>query len=85
MTAYCPYKVKALYNNRPIKLVLWHQTSPLCNIMQSCKKSLKIPKGQSESVYRRRTDNTMTKRKSTKKQKKTNNDLQNLHIKLKIK
>jgi hypothetical protein len=29
-------------------------------------KSLKIPKGQSESVYRRKTDNTMTKRKSTK-------------------
>jgi hypothetical protein len=25
------------------------------------KKSLKIPKGQSESVYRRRTDNTMVK------------------------
>jgi len=31
-----------------------------------CKKSLKIPKGQSETVYRRRTDNTMAKRKSTK-------------------
>ena len=31
-------------------------------------KSLKIPKGQSESVYRRRTDNTMTKRKSTTRQ-----------------
>ena len=31
-------------------------------------KSLKIPKGQSESVYRRRTDNTMTKGKSTKGQ-----------------
>ena len=31
------------------------------------KKSLKIPKGQSESVYRRRTDNTMGK-KSTKGQ-----------------
>ena len=30
------------------------------------KKSLKIPKGQSESVYRRRTENTMAKRKSTK-------------------
>jgi hypothetical protein len=28
------------------------------------KKSLKIPKGQSESVCRRRTDNTMAKRKS---------------------
>jgi hypothetical protein len=28
----------------------------------------KIPKGQSESVYRRRTDNTMAKRKSTKGQ-----------------
>jgi hypothetical protein len=31
-------------------------------------KSLKIPKGQSESVYRRRTDNTMAKRKRTKGQ-----------------
>jgi len=31
------------------------------------KKSLKIPKGQSESVYRR-TGNTMGKRKSTKGQ-----------------
>jgi hypothetical protein len=32
------------------------------------KKSLKIPKGQSETVYRKRTDNTMAKRKSTKGQ-----------------
>jgi len=32
------------------------------------KKSLKIRKGQSESIYRRRTDNTMTKRKRTKEQ-----------------
>ena len=32
------------------------------------KKRLKIPKGYSESVYRRRTDNTMAKRKSTKGQ-----------------
>ena len=39
------------------------------------KKRLKIPKGQSESVYRR-TDNTMSKRK--------NNDRQNLHMKLKF-
>jgi len=31
---------------------------------------LKIPKWQSESVYRRRTDNTMAKRKSTKWQTK---------------
>jgi hypothetical protein len=38
-----------------------------------CKKSLKIPKGQSESVYRRRTDNTMAKRKSTKGQTTINN------------
>ena len=35
--------------------------------------SLKIPKGQSESVYRR-TDKTMAKRK---KYKRTNNDIQN--------
>jgi hypothetical protein len=42
-------------------------------------KSLKITKGQSESVNRRRTDNTMVKIK------RTNNDLQNIHIQLKIK
>ena len=41
------------------------------------KKSLKIPKGQSESSYRRRRDKTMAK----KKYKKTNNDLQNITIK----
>ena len=46
---------------------IWYQ------IKEYMKKSLKIPKGQSESVYRRRTDNTMTKRKST------NNDQQNIH------
>ena len=34
----------------------------------SFKKSLKIPKGKSESVVRRRTDNTIAKRKSTKGQ-----------------
>ena len=33
------------------------------------KEGLKIPKGQSESVNRRRTDITMTKRKRTKGQK----------------
>ena len=31
-------------------------------------KSLKTPKGQSETVYRRRADNAMAKRKSTKGQ-----------------
>ena len=35
------------------------------------KERLKIPKGQSEAVNRRKTDNTMVKRK------RTNNDLQN--------
>ena len=44
-------------------------------------KSFKIPRRQSESVYRRRTDNTMVKRK---KYKRTSNDLQNIHMKLKI-
>jgi len=42
------------------------------------KKILKIPKSQSESVHRRRTDNTMDKRK------RTNNDLQSIYIQLKI-
>jgi hypothetical protein len=45
------------------------------------KKSLKISKGQSEFVYRRRTNNTMAKKK---KYKRTNNDLQNIHKKLKM-
>ena len=44
------------------------------------KKRLKIPKGYSESVYRRRTEQNGQK----KKYKRTNNDLQNIHIKLKI-
>ena len=42
---------------------------------------MKIPKGYSESVNRRRTDNTMTKRKGDKR---TNNEIQNTHIKLKL-
>jgi len=48
-------------------IVLVEVTS-LCWIIRKFKKSLKIPKGQSESVYRRRTANTMAKRKSTKGQ-----------------
>jgi len=43
------------------------------------KKSLKIPKGQSESVYRRRQHNGQKK-----KYKRSNNDQQNIHIKPKI-
>jgi hypothetical protein len=35
-----------------------------------CKTTLKILKGKSESVTRRRTENTMSKRKSTKGQTK---------------
>jgi hypothetical protein len=42
-----------------------------------CAISLKIPKGLSESVNQR-TDNTMDKIK------RTNNDLQKIHVKLKI-
>jgi hypothetical protein len=36
--------------------------------MSYCKNSLKIPKGYLESIYRRRTDKTMAKRKSAKGQ-----------------
>jgi hypothetical protein len=35
-------------------------------LLKNYKKSLKIPKGRSESVNRRRTDNTMAKRKKDK-------------------
>jgi hypothetical protein len=38
----------------------------LGTIQHILKKSLKIPKGQSESLFRRRTDNTMAKRKVQK-------------------
>jgi hypothetical protein len=41
-----------------------------------CKKSLKIPKGKSKSVNRRRTDNTIAKIK--KKNIRINYDLQNI-------
>jgi len=45
------------------------------------KKSLKIAKGQAESIYRRRR---RQHNGQLKKYKRTNNDLQNIHIKLKI-
>jgi hypothetical protein len=51
-------------------------SSVLRNYVYTSKTNLKIQKGLSESVHRRRTDNTMTKR--------TSNDLQNIHIQLKI-
>ena len=51
------------------------------NFLQISKKSLKIPKAYLESVNLIRTDNTMAKRKKCKR---TNNDLQNIHVKLKI-
>ena len=51
------------------------------NIMFIGKKILKIPKGQSESVYRR-TDKTMP---NEKVQKDKQRFLQNIHIKVKIK
>jgi hypothetical protein len=44
------------------------------------KMRLKIPKGESKSVNRRRTDNTMATRKKTKGQKR----YKNMHIKLNI-
>jgi hypothetical protein len=47
--------------------VVWYPFNAYC-LLSINKKSLKIPKGQSESVYGRRTDNTMAKRKSTKGQ-----------------
>jgi hypothetical protein len=40
----------------------------ILDINKWLKKSLKIPKGLSESIFRRRTDSTMAKRKSAKGQ-----------------
>jgi hypothetical protein len=50
------------------------------NLSIRYKKSLKIPKGYSEPVNRRRTENTMAR---GKKNKRTNNDLQNITHKTK--
>jgi hypothetical protein len=49
--------------------IVWSKRSKYFfgTIQHILKKSLKIPKGKSESVYRR-TDNAMIKRKSTKGQ-----------------
>jgi hypothetical protein len=51
-----------------INKVYFYQIPTAFNKLKINKKNLKIPKGQSESVYRRRTDNTMAKIKSTKGQ-----------------
>jgi hypothetical protein len=72
--------VKVWRNQNIIELLEKMSDNYFC-VKYVYKKSLKIPKRQSESVYRRRTDNIMVKRK---KYKRTNNDLQNIHIKLKI-
>ena len=40
-----------------LKLVLWAKTSPLSEMMQYCKKSLKMPKKGSSEAVNRRTDN----------------------------
>jgi hypothetical protein len=44
------------------------------SVYDKWKKSLKTPKGYSESVNRRTTDNTMTK------WKRTSNDLQDIYV-----
>ena len=63
-----------LYIVRDVDMYFIQDNSYVIEFLQTyiryTKKNLKIPKGQSESVYRRRTDNTMTKRKSTKGQTK---------------
>ena len=49
------------------------------------KKSLKIPKGPSESVYRRRTDNKMGNKKVQKdKQRSTKHTHKNMHAKMSL-
>jgi hypothetical protein len=66
------------------KLYLWSLTSSsggYINGRNSANLELLIDTKGAESVFRRRIDNTMAKRK---KYKWTKNDLQNIHIKLRI-
>jgi len=67
-------------SNRGNRSTVSYQLYKYCHIY-SHKKRLKIPKGYSESINRRSTGNTMTKRKRTKGQTTT---YKTLHIKLKI-
>ena len=64
---HCTFLISSPQPSKDKNVILWG-----CSMFKPelliCKKSLKIPKGQSESVYWRRTDNTMAKRKSTKGQ-----------------
>ena len=60
-------KIDTPQKNIHDRLLPWLDTHTLIK-HRGVKKSLKIPKGKSESVYRRRTDNTMAKRIGTKGQ-----------------
>ena len=46
---------------------MYEEMSKSLNVFEFCKKSVKISKGQPESVYRRSTYNTMAKRKGQTK------------------
>ena len=63
-TVVCDESVSEIYPSIPTA----HHSNVENNVAHY-KKSLKIPKGQSESVNRRRTDNTITKKKKNKKDK----------------
>jgi hypothetical protein len=56
----------------------------MANKLYHGEKSLKITKGYPESVNRKIEDRQTTQWPSKKKYKRTNNDLQNIHIKLKL-
>ena len=57
------------YNSKHVRTIKSKITHTQLTVVFVLKKNLKIPKGQSESVYRRKTDNTMAKRKSNKGQR----------------
>ena len=68
----------------PIAYVLYHRVytmSFFINIYHHIQKSLKIPKGQSESYTSIEEQKTQWPKEKVQR---TKNDLQNIHIKLKI-
>jgi len=57
---------------------LWNQQNNSCDMeLENIGRTRKVPKGQSESVNRGKTDNTIAERK------RTNNALQNITLKTK--
>ena len=67
VAVFCVSTVSVVFVFLSTSELTFGMSTALCQApLQSCKNSLKIPKGQSEFLNQRRTDNTMAKIKGAK-------------------